>query len=311
MSWPEFFEWLLANGFLYTHGDVHYAGSGHWFPVLPDTSTGDENPHPPEPWIHIIQDRGNQAVFVEASYGPGAYATTTELAQEHVIRLLLDYDTALGADPLIVPPPRFAPEPPIPEYVPRAQTSKETRWYDETRERLERAWQAKHGPTIERGRVLRELEAKRRAAGEPYVLPPYKDPSLDGFAAPVRGGSIDRFITRWVDGTLGRKEKEGPLSVRVDGPVSALYSYAVPIASILGRQYIVVSTSDALARTSPTTNAHLRVVAWAIQDSQTFPVGQQAIQTAGRVPLNEHEWESALVAFDARNEGRPTYLRGT
>jgi len=134
--------------------------------------------------------------------------------------------------------------------------------------------------------------------------------------APVRGGSVDRFISRWAEGTLGRKTKEGALSVEEHGVVSSLWSYAVPIASIYDRKYLVVSESRALVRTSMTTNAHLRMVERVVgghygQAPRFFSSEQTGTITQGRIPIDQYDWVPILVAFDERNSGgHPTNFRG-
>lgn len=235
MTWPDFFKWLTDNGFLHTRGDIHYAGRGYWFPALPDITTGAENPRPPEPWVHISEDRANKAVFIDRASGgtESAYAESPE-------------DAKVATE--------------------------------------------------------RELMVVYRAMDE--ALGDFGD-----FGAPTRGGGIYRFIQMWAEGTLGRKTKEASVSVRTNGPVVTLYSYAVPIASIFDRSYVIVSGQRALERTSLTTNAHLRVVENVIRESP-FLKEQSATLTEGRIPEDAHDWEGILVSFDARNEGRPGRLRG-
>ncbi len=137
-------------------------------------------------------------------------------------------------------------------------------------------------------------------------------------------GPAESFISAWVNGRLGpNKTKEAALSRRVDGSVDTLYSYAVPIASILGGKYIVVSTREALSRTSVTTNKHLRWVESAVAGKGAdpgrklewlprltpFAPEQIATLTEGKIPTNEYDWQMILVMFDARNEGQPGILK--
>lgn len=312
----RFFEWLKANGFTYTRGDIHFAGSGYWFPQLPDITTGAESPTPPEPWIHIEQPHGEQAVFIEASFAKGSfYAESERDAKEHTVRLLMDYDMALRAEPFVALPYKTVEQ--QEQIVGRHMTLP-----PEYRDRIEREWEEREGPK------RRARDAARAQEGGPLVSPPYKS-NLDGFedlGASDRGPA-GRFVQDWVFGRLGsRKTKEAALSRSLDGPVDTLYSYAVPIASIFSRKFIVVSTREALARTSVTTNRHLSWVTHAAQGKggdatsphawggPPFPPPQFAFLTEGRIPTNAEEWASALVLFDNRNEGNPPrgpyHLRG-
>jgi hypothetical protein len=123
-------------------------------------------------------------------------------------------------------------------------------------------------------------------------------------------GPAESFVVAWVNGRLGRRTKEGSLSVREEGVVSTLYSYAVPIASIYDRQYVLISELGALERSSVTTSKHVRWVIQAIDHApgygpELFPHEQRATITKGRIPSSEYDWQPILVAFDARSEGRP------
>lgn len=92
----KFFQWLDANNFQYTRGDVHWAGAGWWYPSLPDISTGAEAPKPPAPWIHVEKDRENDAVFIGSSYAESVYAETPARAQTAVETLLMQFDEQAG-----------------------------------------------------------------------------------------------------------------------------------------------------------------------------------------------------------------------
>ncbi len=136
-------------------------------------------------------------------------------------------------------------------------------------------------------------------------------------------GPAEHFIVDWVNGRLGRNTKEAALSVQVDPTdprVSTLFSYAVPIASIFDRKFLIISDKSALERSSVTTRKHLRWVEAAALSSEDgsnpyfgverFPHEQRAYLTRGRIPTTVEEWHPMLVAFDARNEGSPGPLRG-
>jgi len=116
-------------------------------------------------------------------------------------------------------------------------------------------------------------------------------------------GTYRDFISHWATGTLGRRTKEATVSVSTDGPVSTLWSYAVPIASIYDGRYAVVSAKNALERSSVTTSKHVNTANFALTH---WPREAKAMITDGRVPTNEYEWQRWLVDFDARAEGRPT-----
>ena len=132
-------------------------------------------------------------------------------------------------------------------------------------------------------------------------------------------GPAAQFVKAWVAGELGpRKSKEASLSRDLNGRVDTLYSYAEPLASIYDRQYIVIATRDTLSRTSVTTNRHLQWVTYAVQTwdgdkwnvgSVLFPAGRVAFMLEGRVPVTEEQWISALVEFEAREDGRSTRFR--
>ena len=115
-------------------------------------------------------------------------------------------------------------------------------------------------------------------------------------------GTFTDFIRRWVAGSLGRKTKEASMSVSQDGPVSTIWSYAVPIASIYNGRYALVSDREALSRTSLTTNKHLRRVE--LEVGSRLPDENIGHVSEGQMPTNEMEWQHFLVGFDARGAGR-------
>lgn len=294
----SFLRWLESHGFKHTRGDMHYAGSGWWYPVLPDLTTGAEDPHPPEPWIHVDQDRASKAVFIGASFAEGAYTEDPAVATEVITHLVMAYDEALGAEPFAPPEWRTAAPVAIIRGGDEARYAKQRQQTDEAWERREREWQERNAPMKEKVRLLKEKD------------------SFGDFGA-SSSGPAGRFVMDWVWGRLGpKKTKEAALSRSLDGSVDTLYSYMVPIASMIARKYLVVSTREALSRTSVTTNRHLSWVTHAAQGvgfdpdqvlhwskEGAFPPGQFAFLTEGRIPVNVEEWQSALVAFDARNSG--------
>lgn len=96
----QFLRWLEQNGFKHTRGDMHWAGAGWWYPELPDVTTGEAAPKPPEPWIHVERDRENPAVFIGASFAEGIYAEDTAKAQTKIEELLMRFDEAAGGGSL-------------------------------------------------------------------------------------------------------------------------------------------------------------------------------------------------------------------
>lgn len=90
----SFFAWLLQNSFKHTRGDIHYAGSGYWYPELPDITTGAAGPVPSGNWIHVEKDREHNAVFIDASYAEGLYTEDPGRAQRMVESLLMKFDEA-------------------------------------------------------------------------------------------------------------------------------------------------------------------------------------------------------------------------
>ncbi len=156
MTWAQFFEWLATCGFKYTRGDMHYAGSGYWFPQVPDVSHGEEAPLPPEPWIHVEKEREGTGVFIEASFGAGAFTHDPKEAEQNATRLLIAFDEQMGADPL---PPMAAPRS-APEQL--GPTGKSQRVSEAYHERMEREWR-------ERNAGL--LKHRSASSTEPLIVP--------------------------------------------------------------------------------------------------------------------------------------------
>ncbi len=169
----SFYDWLKANGFLYSRGNYHYDGQGWWYPELPDVSR--EQVHPPAgPWIRVFPSsieqggRTKETVDILTSFSAPQYnLESPEAAQEAVEHALMNMDEALGLEPLPVPTE-------YPEYLPPPNPAVRARIAAEraaSRARVEVEWQRREGPGIRERDRMRAGEEARRSLNIPYVIP--------------------------------------------------------------------------------------------------------------------------------------------